>query len=314
MPNGVAITGSATDPTQCSTTVNQQTRRLLNLINPDQGKYYAGIGQMDDGATASYEALNLSVQKRLGGGISGQANYTWSHCISDVYSDNPTAGGVSVPGNRRQFRGNCLGIDRRQLFGMSMVATTPKFSSPILRILASNWQLAPILSISSAQLFAVFTGTDRALTTVGNQTPNVLDPNAIYPSKQTADKWINASAFAPLCTPALRTAGTSCQEPGTYGNLAYNSLKGPGTVQLNMAVSRTFAIRERQSIQLRAEAFNLPNHVNLATPGAGGVGNIGRSVALNSPNFGQITSDISGNSGLQAGDYRIIQFAMKLIF
>ncbi|PYS36786.1 MAG: hypothetical protein DMG14_23605 [Acidobacteria bacterium] len=241
------------------------------------------------------------MQKRISGGLSGQANYTWSHCISDVYADNPTAGGVSIADNRRQFRGNCLGIDRRQLFGMSMVATTPKFSNTALRILASNWQAAPILSIASAQLFAVFAGTDRALTTVGNQTPNLVDPNGIYPSKKTANKWINASAFAPA-------------DPGTYGNLAYNSLKGPHTVQLNMALSRTFAIHERQSIQIRAEAFNLPNHVNLATPGAGGVGNIGRSVTLNSPNFGQITSDISGNNGLQAGDYRVIQFAMKFIF
>jgi hypothetical protein len=81
-----------------------------------------------------------------------------------------------------------------------------------------------------------------------------------------------------------------------------------------MAVSRTFAIRERTSIQVRAEAFNLPNHVNLATPGAGGPGGIGHAVSLNAPNFSQITSDISGNSGLQAGDYRIIQFAMKLVF
>jgi len=57
-----------------------------------------------------------------------------------------------------------------------------------------------------------------------------------------------------------------------------------------------------------------PNHVNLATPGAEGVVGIGRSVALNSPNFGQITSDISGNNGLQAGDYRVIQFALMLAF
>src|SRR5439155_1603619 len=49
MPNGVVITGLASDPTQCSTTANQQTRRLLNLINPNDGKYYAGIGQIDDG-------------------------------------------------------------------------------------------------------------------------------------------------------------------------------------------------------------------------------------------------------------------------
>jgi len=117
----------------------------------------------------------------------------------------------------------------------------------------------------------------------------------------------------------LRQGGTPCQEPGTYGNLGYNSLKGPHTVQINVALSRTFAIRERQSIQIRAEAFNLPNHVNLATPGPpasamSGVGNIGRSVTLNSPNFGQITSDISGNNGLTPGDYRVIQFALKLIF
>ena len=298
MPNGVTITGAGN---QCSTTANQQTRRMLNLINPDQGKYYAGVGQIDDGGTASYEALNLSVQKRLSGGVSGQANYTWSHCISDVYSDNPTAGGVSVAGNRRQFRGNCLGIDRRQYISMSMVATTPKFSNSALRMLAGNWQAAPIVSITSAQLFAVFAGTDRALTTVGNQTPNLVNPGAIYPSNQTASNWINASAFAPA-------------DPGTYGNLAYNSLKGPHTVQINMALSRTFAIRERHSVQIRAEAFNLPNHVNLATPGAGGVGGIGRSTAFNSPSFTQITNDISGNNGLQAGDYRVIQFALKWMF
>src|SRR5262249_12184932 len=251
MDNGLQITGAGN---QCSTVANQQTRRLLNQINPDQGKYYAGIGQIDDGGTASYEAFNLSVQKRISSGLSGQANYTLSHCISDVYSDNPTAAGVSPAGNRRQFRGNCLGIDRRQLFGMSAVATTPKFSNPTLRIVASNWQFAPILSLTSAQLFAVFAGTDRALTTVGNQTPNAVNPSAIYPSKQTANNWINASAF-------------QVADPGTYGTLAYNSLKGPHVVQLNMAVSRTFAIREKQSIQVRAEAFNLSNHVNLATPG-----------------------------------------------
>jgi hypothetical protein len=300
LPNGVVATGAA-GTTQCSTTANQQNRRLLNFINPNEGKNYAGVGLIDDGGTASYEALNLSVQKRISGGLSGQANYTWSHCISDVYADNPTAAGVSPTYNRRQFRGNCLGIDRRQVFSSSLVATTPKFSSPGLRMAASNWQFAPILSISSAQLFTVFAGSDQALTTVGNQTPNLVDPSAVYPANQTSNNWINRAAF-------------SAAAPGTYGNVGYNTFKGPHTVQLNMAVSRTFAVREKTSIQVRAEAFNLPNHVNMATPGAGGPGGIGRAVSLTAPNFSQITSDISGNSGLNSGDYRIIQFAMKLIF
>jgi hypothetical protein len=303
LPNGVIATGAA-GGTQCSTTGNQQSRRLLNFINPNEGKNYAGVGLIDDGGTASYEALNLSVQKRISGGLSGQANYTWSHCISDVYADNPTAAGVSPTNNRDQFRGNCLGIDRRQVFSSSIVATTPKFSNPGLQKVASNWQFAPILSISSAQFFTVFAGADQALTTVANQTPNLVDATSVYPTNQTANNWINRAAF-------------NAAAPGTYGNVGYNTFKGPHTVQLNMAVSRTFAIREKASIQVRAEAFNLPNLVNLATPGgtnATGPGGIGRAVSLTAPNFSQITNDVSGNSGLNSGDYRIIQFAMKLVF
>jgi hypothetical protein len=68
-------------------------------------------------------------------------------------------------------------------------------------------------------------------------------------------------------------------------------------------------------LQLRAEAFNLPNHLNPFAPGVGPINTgIGGNATLNSSNFGQITSDISGNNGLLAGDYRVVQIAMKFIF
>ena len=57
--------------------------------------------------------------------------------------------------------------------------------------------------------------------------------------------------------------------------------------------------------------FNLPNHVNLAPPAYGAAGT-GAS-ALNAGNFGQITSDISGTSGLASGDYRVVQLALKFV-
>jgi len=297
--NGITITGPA-GGALCSTVANQQSRRVLSLQNAAQGQYYSSIGFIDDGGTASYEGLFLSAQKRMSRGLSAQVNYTWSHCISDVYQDNPGSGGVAPPNNRRQFRSNCLGIDWRQLFGLNLVATTPQFSNPALRILGSKWQVAPILSIRSAQLFSVYAGTDRALTTVLDQPPDLVNPNAIYPKHQTASNWINASAFAPAA-------------PGTYGNLGHNSMKGPGTFQLNLALSRNFTITEHQTIQLRAEAFNLPNHVNLSIPGLMS-NNRGGNLTLTAPNFGQITNDISGNSGLLPGDYRVIQFALKLMF
>jgi hypothetical protein len=285
----------------CSTTANQQNRRVLSLANPQQGQYYSNIGTIDDGGTAEYEGLYLSAQKRLSHGVTAQANYTWSHCISDVYNENPSSVGVAPADNRRQFRGNCIGIDLRQQFVLNLVATTPKFSNRLLRMVGSDWQVAPILEMKSATFFSVFAGTDQALTTVANQTPNLVNANP-YPANQTVNNWINASAFAPAAL-------------GTYGNLGYNNLKGPGIFQLNLALSRTFPVWEKKTIQLRAEAFNLPNHLNAFAPGVAPINaGLGANVALTAPNFGQITNDISGNNGLQGGDYRVIQMAMKFVF
>jgi hypothetical protein len=78
----------------------------------------------------------------------------------------------------------------------------------------------------------------------------------------------------------------------------------PRVIQLDLSIARTFPLAERRSIQLRGEAFNLPNHLNPGLP-------IG---ALNQGAFGKIQSDISGTSGLSSGDPRIIQFALKYVF
>jgi hypothetical protein len=63
-----------------------------------------------------------------------------------------------------------------------------------------------------------------------------------------------------------------------------------------MSLVRSFAVRERQKVEIRAEAFNLLNHYRPGNPGAS-------TSALAS--FGQITS---------SGDPRIMQFAVKYIF
>jgi Carboxypeptidase regulatory-like domain/TonB dependent receptor len=286
----------------CDSTGNANQRRPLYLANPALGVAYAGVGFADDGGTASYEGLYFSAQKRLSHGVTVLANYTWSHCISDPWNQNPTNAGVAPPNARRQWRSNCIGSDLRQLFSLNAVATTPKFSGRAVRLLASDWQIAPILTVKSAQFFSVLAGPDRALTTVPGQ-PASYNGSSPYATNQSVTQWLNPSAFSP---PAL----------GTYGNLGYNNLKGPGVFQLNMSLSRNFPIAERKMFQLRAEAFNLPNHLNPFTPGIGPISGtlFGGQQNQNAPNLGQITSDISGNNGLQAGDFRVVQFALKFIF
>ena len=106
--------------------------------------------------------------------------------------------------------------------------------------------------------------------------------------------WLNPAAFA---FPA----------PGTYGNLGSRSLLGPASYRFDVGLSRSFAIREKQSLQVRAEAFNVANHANYCSPPFQGIssGNACPDNSLNSPTFGKI---------LNSSDPRIIQVALKYVF
>ena len=201
-----------------------------------------------------------------------------------------------TPGNRRADRSNCdanQGNDIRHSFNLSAVLQTPQFAGRALGLIASNWQLSPIIKLRSGSYFTVNLGVDRALTGEGgaNQRPHLKPGVNPYMPNKSVDGWLNPDAFE---TPAL----------GTLGSLGRNTLQGPGQVQLDVALSRTFTVREGQTVQLRAEAFNLPNHLNPSNPVS----------ALNNGSFGKIQSDISGTSGLSPGNQRILQFALKYVF
>jgi hypothetical protein len=278
----------------CSTTGNQNQRRLLYMQNPLAGQYYAGIGAYDPGGTGSYNGLYLQANKRLSHNVTLNTNYTWSHCISDLYDQQTGSGGLS-PLIREKGRGNCAGADLRHSFVLNLVAQSPRFSSTWLRWIASDWQIAPILILRSGSYFSIVPGTDRALTTAPSQTVNLVNPSLIFPAQQTVNQWLTPSTSGAFALPAL----------GTSGNLGLNNVEGPGMVQLNVALSRTFHVwGEKRTLQFRADFFNLINHLNPSNP----VSNFSSST------FGQVLSDISGNSGLDAGDPRIVEFATKFVF
>ena len=166
---------------------------------------------------------------------------------------------------------------------------SPRFTNSTLRLLGSGWQLSGILKLQSGSSFTVNSGTDVTLTgTSDNQRALQILANPYMPNKNR-DQWLNPAAFA-------RPAN------GQYGNAA-NSIRGPGIFQLDTGLTRKFAIREGQSVEFRAEAFNLTNHVNPNNP----------SLLLNSQTFGKITS--AGDPRITGpGDPRIMQLALKYVF
>ena len=267
----------------CSTTANTNQRRLLTVLNPTKGTAYGFVGVWDDGGTRSYNGLLLSTQKRLSRGFSMTANYTWSHCIGYPVNNFPNGGtGLYFTPTRDGDRGDCVGVDRRHVANMTGLGTMPTFSNKALRIIGSAWKGSATASMSSGNALTVVTGVDNALNGLNTtaQYANQLLPN-VY-GNGTANQWLNPAAFG---NPVA----------GAFGNMRPGTVRGPGSVVVNAAVSRLFRLREAKTIEFRTEAQNVLNHTNLGDP----------VVNRSNSNFGRIMS---------AGNARIMQFALKYAF
>ena len=307
--NCVAGQYGLTAPGPCSTTSNTPFRRRLYLANPTLGAAYASINTMDDGAVAHYNGLLVSMQHRFAHNYTANVNYTDSNCISDSdFGAALAASNNSQPFNRHADWGLCA-FDTRHNFNASLVATSAiNHPNAWVRRLLNDWQIAPLVHISSGQPINLVTGKDNSLTSI-NQSNNDR-PNQVL---------ANVFATNPICnngaTPCVQWFNPAAFQPnalGTFGNLGRNAVRGPHNVTADFALSRIFKINERYSVQARAEAFNVFNHANFvgAISPAGGTtypifSNGVNPNNLSSSSFGRIPS---------AFDPRIIQFALKFYF
>ncbi len=190
---------------------------------------------------------------------------------------------VMNPNNLLQDRGNCLS-DRRNNFNSSLIAQTPEFSSTLLRRVASGWQVSGIITAQSGNWQSVTTGSDTSLT--ASQAAASLQDRANvigdWHGDGTRTNWWQRSAFVN-------------NAPGIFGNVGRNSVLQPGTWNIDAAISRRVRVREGQSVEIRAEAFNLFNHANFGPA----------TTSISSGNFGKI---------LTSGNPRILELALKYVF
>ena len=87
----------------------------------------------------------------------------------------------------------------------------------------------------------------------GTQRPDLVP--GVDPYLKGGVRWLNPAAFA---TP----------QPGTFGNLPRNFLRGPQFWQADLMVSKDFRFLQTQGFQLRVEVFNIANRLNYENPAA----------------------------------------------
>jgi hypothetical protein len=248
----------------------------------------------------NYNALQISLQKRLSNGLEFQANYTWSKCLTDsigYYGGYGQAQGDwyywENVYNARQNYGPCY-YDVPQAFNGFVTYDIPfghgrmfgKDTNKFVNAVLGDWAVNAILSFRGGFPLTINdSGIDNTGTHNSNQLASCLAPGTVYGTRDAASggyQWFDPSVYA-------------VEAPGTFGTCGVGTIRGPGISSVDMSVSKLFPVTERQNLELRVEAINVSNTPILNGPSDG----------VKSGTLGQITS---------AQGQRNIQFALKYNF
>ena len=259
--------------------------------NTDARRIYQGygsIGELNSGASSSYNSLQLQVQRRFSRGLTFQAAYTYGRAIDEVLTSSAfatvTQNGLQNPSDRSAERGRGDFDIQQRLVG-SFLYEIPAPKGVISKVLG-GWELGSIITLQEGRPFHVDAGRDRSLTAVRHDRSQIVGDPALPSNRSRGEKilhWFDADAFA-------------LAPEGSFGNSGRNNLQGPGLFNLDVSLRKKFSINERHSVDFRVDFFNLPNNPNFGTPRRG---------SATDRRLGQITG---------AGSGRIGQFSLKYMF
>ncbi len=158
---------------------------------------------------SDYNALTVNLKKRLARGLQYQAAYTWSHLI-----DNSTAEVASTfltPRRAEDFfdlstEKASSALDHRQRFTLNLLYDAPWFKNSnnwMLKNLAGNWQVAPIYTFESGELFTPQSGVDSNLN--GDSAPDrtIVNPAGVSGTASTVVGLSSTGATLPNGNPNI---------------------------------------------------------------------------------------------------------------
>ena len=240
----------------------------------------ANISLLENWINSSYQALQLTLERRFQRGLGILSTYTWSHAIDNAEYR------LLAPGVPEQVRGSSGqgsgALDIRHRFTLALNYDLP-FSNTkgFVGALVRGWRVNTITVLQTGTPLTIANQTPRS-NTGGPDRPNVLADPRLPSDERTLARWFDTSVFVP-------------QAINTWGNAGRSILNGPGRISVDLSLHREFNFTERIRLQFRAEAFNISNTPPLGNP----------NTNLGNPAFGSITS---------AGLPRNIQLALKLLF
>lgn len=284
-----------------------------NLSTPAFTSQYDLANQAEGVGTSSYKAGKIEFRRRFSDSFQMLASYTLSHSTDTASSD------VGLGGTFATIEGTETGdsnFDVRNMLKVSGTLAFPTVRFPIARALTKDWHLDFNGTYRSGLPFNILTLTSVTSASTDSCTSNSNAYCSVGVYSEVRPNQLQQGVWLPLPgTPggqALYSPAFSIPSTFAQGDMDRNSLRGFGASQVDLALRRRIELRDRLSVILSAEAFNVFNHPSLANPSPYVEGN------LSSPNFGAFTQSLqSGFGGMSPyglGTPRTMEFSLRLQF
>src|SRR5580700_2363694 len=245
---------------------------------------FAAVTQLSTGANSHYNGLQLTAMKRLGHGLQGQVNYTWSRCMDTVSNGGflPfSAGGIlsPLPGDLARDYGPCDYDIRHNLNAQYVYRLPIRVRSHSLGYALNGWQISGTAFWHSGVPFSVLStpysaGGNGIVQGSGPEFASVVPGVPLYAhhpipgvTQPGTIQWLNPDAFVSAVDPSTgHCNGGDSPQNCQFGNLGRNSLRGPNFLWSDFYLTKWFALTEHVKLRFDSQFFNVFNHPNFGLP------------------------------------------------
>jgi hypothetical protein len=309
-----------------SATRGKNLIRIQTVPSNGTSSAYQILRTVTNGASSTYDGLQVQFRKRLSSNFQTQVSYTWSHSIDSASSDSNFGGGFASLFGAGDKGSSDYDVRHSLSFSGTYRLPAPKGT---FFYLLRDWYVDLLGTARSGLPFdieAVSTctsGTTNSTTSTATATCNSSTNNnstnlfaQVRPSVTYTYSLYSVWIADPNVPGGQRLNKSVFTIPTGYaqGNLGRNALRGFSLVQVDFALRRMIPISERFQLNLAAEGYNILNHPNFANPSPLEGGN------YSSPNFGVMTQMVSqsfagGVNGLyRQGGPRSMELSVRLQF
>ena len=284
----------------------------LSKLNPALSQI-TNISFTESEAVMNYNSLQVTGRRRLSHGLEFLANWTYSKGLSNnlgYYGAGGGAGDSQSAYWQDAYNGGAdygpTYFDSKHNLSVSGYYELPfgrgrQFGSGINRFAdeaIGGWKFSTIMSFHTG--FPITVNSNALYSTAVNARASRANHlRTLKVVGRTSKNWFGTDPSAQPC--ANDTDNGACaysaESAFSFGNASVGSERGPGYQQVDLSLSKDFAITEGSHLEFRSDFLNAFNMVSLAPPS---------NNATPGNSFGQISNAIN--------DPRNIQLALKFVF